>query len=26
VEPEEFDVWIGGDSKATLHSEFRVTQ
>ena len=26
VEPEEFDVWAGGDSKATLHSEFRVTQ
>ena len=25
VEPEEFDVWVGGDSKATLHSEFRVT-
>jgi len=26
VEPEEFDVWAGGDSKAILHSEFRVTQ
>jgi beta-glucosidase len=26
VEPEQFDVWVGGDSKATLHSEFRVTQ
>jgi len=25
VEPEEFDVWVGGDSKATLHSDFRVT-
>ena len=26
VEPEEFDVWVGGDSKAALHSEFRVTE
>jgi beta-glucosidase len=26
VEPEEFDVWVGGDSRATLHSAFRVTQ
>jgi beta-glucosidase len=26
VEPEEFDAWAGGDSKATLHSEFQVTQ
>jgi len=26
VEPEEFDVWAGGDSKAALHSEFRVSQ
>ena len=26
VEPEEFDVWLGGDSKAALHSEFRITQ
>ncbi|MGA2184084.1 MAG: beta-glucosidase BglX [Bryobacteraceae bacterium] len=26
VEPEEFDVWVGGDSRATLHSEFRVAQ
>jgi beta-glucosidase len=26
VEPEEFDVWAGGDSKATLHSEFQVTR
>ena len=26
VEPEEFDIWVGGDSKAALHSEFRVTQ
>jgi len=25
VEPEEFDVWVGGDSRASLHSEFRVT-
>jgi beta-glucosidase len=26
VEPEEFDVWVGGDSKATLHAEFKVTE
>jgi beta-glucosidase len=26
VEPEEFDVWVGGDSKAALHSQFQVTQ
>jgi beta-glucosidase len=24
-EPEEFDVWVGSDSKATLHASFRVT-
>jgi len=26
VEPEQFDVWVGGDSKATLHGEFRLTE
>jgi beta-glucosidase len=26
VEPEEFDVWAGGDSTAKLHEEFRLTQ
>jgi beta-glucosidase len=26
VEPEQFDVWIGGDSTATLHGEFRLTE
>lgn len=26
VEPEQFEVWVGGDSTATLHSEFRLTQ
>ena len=26
VEPEEFDVWVGEDSKAPLHAEFKVTQ
>jgi beta-glucosidase len=26
VEPEEFDVWAGGDSTATLHDEFRLTK
>jgi beta-glucosidase len=26
VEPEEFDVWVGGDSKAPLHAEFKVDQ
>jgi beta-glucosidase len=24
VEPEAFDVWVGGDSKAGLHAEFKV--
>lgn len=24
VEPEAFDVWVGGDSQATLHGEFQV--
>jgi beta-glucosidase len=24
VEPEQFDVWVGGDSRAPLHAEFRV--
>jgi beta-glucosidase len=26
VEPEQFDVWVGGDSSATLHGEFRLTE
>src|SRR5581483_1184150 len=26
VEPEGFDVWVGGDSAASLHSEFRLTK
>ena len=26
VEPEQFDVWVGGDSAATLHGEFRLTE
>lgn len=26
VDPSEFDVWAGGDSTATLHAEFAVTQ
>ena len=26
VEPEEFDVWAGGDSAAALHSEFKLTK
>jgi beta-glucosidase len=26
VEPEQFDVWVGGDSSAALHGEFRLTQ
>ena len=26
VEPEQFDVWVGGDSSAALHGEFRVTE
>ncbi|HLZ39730.1 MAG TPA: beta-glucosidase BglX [Candidatus Sulfotelmatobacter sp.] len=25
VEPEQFDVWVGESSAATLHSEFRLT-
>ncbi|MFZ0685385.1 MAG: beta-glucosidase BglX [Terriglobales bacterium] len=25
VEPEHFDVWVGGDSTATLHGEFGLT-
>jgi beta-glucosidase len=25
VEPEQFDVWVGGDSGAPLHGEFRLT-
>jgi len=25
VEPEAFDVWVGGDSQATLHGEFKLT-
>jgi beta-glucosidase len=25
VEPEQFDVWVGEDSSATLHGEFRLT-
>jgi beta-glucosidase len=25
IEPEQFDVWVGGDSTATLHGEFRLT-
>ncbi len=25
VEPEQFDVWIGEDSSATLHAEFQLT-
>ena len=25
VEPERFDVWVGGDSTATLHDEFQLT-
>ena len=24
-EPEAFDVWVGADSKATLHASFHVT-
>ena len=24
VEPEQFDVWVGGDSTAALHGEFRL--
>jgi beta-glucosidase len=26
VEPEQFDVWVGGDSDAALHGEFRLTE
>jgi len=26
VEPTEFDVWAGGDSRASLHAEFTTTQ
>lgn len=26
VEPEQFDVWVGENSQAKLHSEFRLTQ
>ncbi len=26
VEPEQFDVWVGGDSTAKLHGEFRLSQ
>jgi beta-glucosidase len=26
VEPEQFDVWVGEDSAAQLHGEFRLTQ
>ena len=26
VEPEQFDVWVGQDSTAKLHGEFRLTQ
>ena len=26
VEPEQFDVWVGDNSKATLHAEFRLAQ
>lgn len=26
VEPEQFDVWVGGDSTATLHGEFHLTE
>jgi beta-glucosidase len=25
VEPEQFDLWVGGDSTAKLHEEFRLT-
>ncbi|MFY9743213.1 MAG: beta-glucosidase BglX [Candidatus Sulfotelmatobacter sp.] len=25
VEPEQFDVWLGGDSSAALHASFRLT-
>jgi beta-glucosidase len=26
VEPQQFDVWVGDNAQATLHSEFRLTQ
>ncbi len=26
IEPEQFDVWVGGDSSATLHGEFQLTE
>jgi beta-glucosidase len=26
VEPEQFDVWVGEDSRAKLHGEFRLTE
>ena len=26
VEPEQFDVWVGGDSTAKLHGEFRLIE
>jgi beta-glucosidase len=26
VEPEGFDVWVGGDSRAVLHSDFRIEE
>ena len=26
VEPEQFDVWVGEDSSAKLHGEFRLTE
>jgi beta-glucosidase len=26
VEPEQFDVWVGDDSSAALHGEFRLTE
>jgi beta-glucosidase len=26
VEPEQFDVWVGEDSNAKLHEEFRLTE
>jgi beta-glucosidase len=26
VEPKQFDVWVGEDSNATLHGEFRLTE
>jgi beta-glucosidase len=26
VEPEQFDIWVGEDSSAALHAEFRLTE